>query len=219
MAEKFLDQLPRVRRGTLGKANQECPICKQEYGTTPSASGIIERAVKLPCDHIMGSECISSWLLAANNTCPICRHNLFQIHTPDPETPPPLETIPTVLSDRCEVITARLGLRSVVSDLAEYFAGRITDLGGVQRAGIVDSPTLADVAASVYAASHMLDDPRPMSMVSNVVGLDEDTVRRAYVYLYTLRHDLVDAEMLAEMDLGSPEARENFVRILFDQAW
>ncbi|KAF6230561.1 hypothetical protein HO173_011098 [Letharia columbiana] len=45
MASKFLARLPKVGRGILSKEDQHCSICLEEYGTTPSPNGIIQRAV------------------------------------------------------------------------------------------------------------------------------------------------------------------------------
>jgi len=77
MATSFIDSLPNVGRGVLDKDNQKCCLCQEEYGTQASTRGIIERPVKLPCNHIMGSECITLWLTGGGNSCPLCRHVFF----------------------------------------------------------------------------------------------------------------------------------------------
>lgn len=81
MAQQFLDQLPRIRRGELPRRSA-CSICHSEYGTDASENGIVEVAVRLPCKHHVGSQCIISWLSptgAAGNSCPLCRVVFFPV--------------------------------------------------------------------------------------------------------------------------------------------
>ena len=79
MAQQFLDQLPKIRRGELPNG-AECMICQEQYGTVPSDNGVIEHAVRLPCLHHVGSECIAIWLSSETrlgNSCPMCRTVFF----------------------------------------------------------------------------------------------------------------------------------------------
>ena len=39
-------------------------------------TGLIKLQLRLPCGHVVGSECIAVWL-KANNSCPICRREFF----------------------------------------------------------------------------------------------------------------------------------------------
>ena len=106
-SEDFLRQLPEVQDLT---DNDECPICMQKYvPTNAPAPGFIKRlisiavrqeseqvepehAVRLPCQHVMGSNCIERWISSAavnHKTCPYCVQTLFspasyQFHS-DPE--------------------------------------------------------------------------------------------------------------------------------------
>ncbi len=69
--ETFLAQLPR----------DECPICKEPYGTADLDTGASEHAVRLPeCGHVVGSKCIAQWLAPDRyrNSCPLCRHEFFE---------------------------------------------------------------------------------------------------------------------------------------------
>ena len=81
MAAEFIRQLPRVSKKDLN--NDSCSICFREYETTPSSDEASEIAIRLPCGHVMGLECISTWLLAEaggrNNSCPYCRRKLFSL--------------------------------------------------------------------------------------------------------------------------------------------
>lgn len=87
MAQRFLDQLPKVPDRLLSNVT-ECMICREAYGTVPSDNGTIEHAVLLPCLHHVGSECIAIWLSPDNglgNSCPLCRTVFFPIRVWDYE--------------------------------------------------------------------------------------------------------------------------------------
>lgn len=94
MPKEFLRQLPEVR----DLMDEECLVCLQKYvPTNAPAPGIVERvlsmavsrgsdpihaehAVRLPCQHVIGSECIKRWispLKGDQNTCPYCVQQLF----------------------------------------------------------------------------------------------------------------------------------------------
>ena len=94
---EFLSQLPKVQDVT---DDDECPVCLQSYLPTTAppapAPGMIqgflsrfvrqkpepiepETAVRLPCQHVIGSKCIKRWLSSEedHNTCPYCVKQLF----------------------------------------------------------------------------------------------------------------------------------------------
>ncbi|KAK3170957.1 hypothetical protein OEA41_003041 [Lepraria neglecta] len=74
--EQFLQQLPKVE-GEKMPPESECMICNAPYDTV-NHEGQTEHAVRLECDHIMGSGRISKWLLERRkNPCPYCRRELF----------------------------------------------------------------------------------------------------------------------------------------------
>lgn len=80
MAEAFLESLPRIEKSELPD-HSECAICQQEYDTKPFHGKLFEYAVRLPCQHIFGSDCIESWLSPfkeGKNTCPFCRQQFFR---------------------------------------------------------------------------------------------------------------------------------------------
>ena len=84
MAEAFLRQLPQVEKDILPKGS-DCPICQEMYGTISSNTWSTEVALRLPCQHIVGSVCPRLWLHpdeAAKNTCPYCRHEFFPLQSP-----------------------------------------------------------------------------------------------------------------------------------------
>ena len=74
MAERFLDQLAEIPEHELSR-DDFCAICHSEYGTNPA-----DIAVRLPCNHHVGLECISTWLSQdLNNSCPMCRRVFFDV--------------------------------------------------------------------------------------------------------------------------------------------
>lgn len=79
MAQNFVNQLPIVSRADL-VYGKRCGICREIYGTNITGSGIVtEDAVRLPCGHEFGFECLSTWLSPkeSKNSCPLCRRELF----------------------------------------------------------------------------------------------------------------------------------------------
>ena len=74
MADEFLSQLPVVEKKILHD-DTECMICLTDFGTSINGSRI-EYPLQLPCAHIVGSECIRTWLSEGKEgkkTCPHCR--------------------------------------------------------------------------------------------------------------------------------------------------
>lgn len=76
MAQNFVAQLPIVSRADLVYGNR-CSICHEIYG--PELHGSGEDAVRLPCSHEFGLDCLSTWLSpeGGKNSCPLCRSELF----------------------------------------------------------------------------------------------------------------------------------------------
>lgn len=66
--QNMLSLFPTVDFCDLPKKHQKCPVCACEY--YPLA-GTFEKPVKLPCTHIVGSDCLNK-LLAMGNGCPTC---------------------------------------------------------------------------------------------------------------------------------------------------
>ena len=77
--EQYLQKLSTINISDL-PAGSECIICQDPYGTASDTNIQTEHAVRLECDHIVGSECISKWLLErGKNSCPYCRRELFPL--------------------------------------------------------------------------------------------------------------------------------------------
>ena len=69
---RFLSRLPDV--DLIDFPNEtNCNICMEHFGDTEDS----ESPVQLPCHHVVGRNCISRWL-ETKNSCPFCRHVLFE---------------------------------------------------------------------------------------------------------------------------------------------
>lgn len=215
MAKAFLARLPEVERGEEAREDQPCPICMEEYSTTPCASGKTERAVRLPCSHVVGFECISTWLMPksgrrSNNSCPICRRELF------PVAPPFCPTlrltawwtehmrIHIILRRNCTALGSHLGLESTTIAMAVYIANRLHDRGSMG-----DRPLIAIAAASVYMAGHLLGNGSLFGAISEVAAradmgnVSVGAIRHAYIFMYQYRRRLIDWDLHTRV-LGCP---------------
>ena len=79
MAEVFLRGLPELEVQHLPDESR-CMICLNSYGAETKDDGAVEAAVRLPCGHDVGAECIRTWLSPdkeAKNSCPACRMSFF----------------------------------------------------------------------------------------------------------------------------------------------
>jgi hypothetical protein len=63
--------LPRVSLETLDEDDRTCAICKDKFGIT-FRDKKSERPVRTPCGHVIGIECLTTWL-SDHNICPSCR--------------------------------------------------------------------------------------------------------------------------------------------------
>lgn len=72
MTQNIVAQFPTVPKADLLHGDS-CAICHEAYAT--------EAAVRLPCGHEFGLECISTWLSPerGRGTCPLCRHQLLPV--------------------------------------------------------------------------------------------------------------------------------------------
>ena len=81
--KRFMEQLPVTDENDF-QDETSCSICMDPYGSTDDP----ESRARLPCGHLMGRSCIERWLETCN-TCPLCRHVLFE--QDDAESPAFLE--------------------------------------------------------------------------------------------------------------------------------
>jgi len=58
--------------------DEECTICQEKLGKKRMAGPAEDRYI-LPCGHVFGSECITTWLQTSsfNKDCPICRRSML----------------------------------------------------------------------------------------------------------------------------------------------
>ena len=68
----FLQSLPLLPASDHPEAITTCPICQEAFENTARP----EVPVRLPCQHVFGALCISSWM-SIKETCPLCRTVLF----------------------------------------------------------------------------------------------------------------------------------------------
>ena len=68
----FLQSLPLLPASDRPEAINTCSICHEAFDNTARPEG----PVRLPCHHVFGALCISSWM-SLSETCPMCRTVLF----------------------------------------------------------------------------------------------------------------------------------------------
>ena len=73
----FLRSLPVLPASDHPEAVNTCPICQEAFKNTARP----EVPVRLPCHHVFGALCISSWI-SIKRTCPLCRSVLFEPNSP-----------------------------------------------------------------------------------------------------------------------------------------
>ena len=78
MSQQFLNQLLRIENTVQVDEHEAptCMICLESYGTLNPSTGAVELQVRLPCNHLVGTVCIGTWL-EDHNSCPACRAILF----------------------------------------------------------------------------------------------------------------------------------------------
>lgn len=205
MAEALLVSLPKVGRGILAKEDQRCPISIEEYGTVPSPSGTIECAVRLSCNHVVESECISIWLTASrgehsSNTCPVCRYVLFEVEQPEMEASQEVIEHTQIYFDLDRyiyVLALHLDLGYDAAQMAGFIAKNVHERGPMG-----DHSVVSVAAASLYMASHATGDPRSrhaFSRMNSIAGLGDvgiEDLSRTYDWLYRDRRVLLHEPQL-----------------------
>lgn len=127
-AKKFLASLPVVKSENLPENYQTCHICKELFDNpVPEEVENPEFPVKLPCNHIMGSECLAKWF-DGHKSCPMCRTILFGQNR--------YAESPRLLSGDLMAITGQVASeeqRDTLSTNAESLPGLAGDLMAVMR--------------------------------------------------------------------------------------
>ena len=222
MAEQFLTQL-------LGTQNQvssdekrsQRSICLERCGDMIPETGLIERAVRLPCQHIVGSGCISQWL-QTNNTCPICRQVFFPVEsgpdTAEPHfiespsvSPPPAQDLTPrglILSGPIDICLSYLReIRRLCDDYCTrlHLQPQITQIvvalfsnllaPGPSNVILQDCSDDLVVALSIYIASGLACQPRsPEEIAAAITSVDYSQVLIYYGHLNILadREAMID---------------------------
>ena len=74
-AEIIQDLAPVLDTSLISPEDRHCTICQESFqnpGRITRSQSRREHAVRLPCNHVFGNECITRWL-AEQDTCPYCR--------------------------------------------------------------------------------------------------------------------------------------------------
>ena len=208
MAEQFLNQLLETQdQVSSDEKHVQCSICLETCGEMVPETGDFERAVRLPCQHIVGSGCISQWL-QTNNTCPMCRRVFFPAES-DPDSfeldfseipahgPPPAEDqtprglilsgpidigLPYLREIRrlCDDYCARLLLQPRIAQIVVALFSNLLTPGpsNMELQGCSDDLV---VALSIYIASSLACQPRsPREIAAAIPGVYHSQISRYY---------------------------------------
>ena len=199
MAQAFLRELLQAQNRVRPDEDQKCIICLEDCGTINEETGLSETALRIDaCGHIVGSGCISVWL-RANNTCPLCRHELFPAqprphYEHDPREGPislmypnePRTARARILSGslggiteylremkrRCEIHCNQLRLQQGTAQIALYMLSNMLN-PGTSNAVVLDRENVSDekvVAISVYIATYLTGQPKTPYEVAGAIG-------------------------------------------------
>lgn len=193
MSKAFLNQILRIENSIQSDVGHSCYICFQECGTLCPESGVIEVAVRLPCQHAIGSACIAKWL-HTNNTCPMCREVFFPLEhedTDDEEFTPSEHDFsegegedPQALArNLCNHYCAELHVSAPIANLAEKITAKMCSSDLLERARFAEDAA-APAAACVYMATHLMGEPRTFEEIARVANIRAFSAFAAYGDMY-----------------------------------
>ena len=178
--KRFMEQLPVADENDFPDETS-CGICMESYGSTDDS----ESRARLPCGHLMGRRCIERWLETCN-TCPLCRHVLFE---EDAESPAFLE-LQEILQRLGPAVT-RLFLRMM--DHVTYSG--IPVATGPSGAGMIDEAvsSIEDVMHSIGLDTSFETNPsRTVTTTDNnpeeAVQITEDEINLMWEEVVGIRH-------------------------------
>lgn len=214
MSEAFLNVLLQ-KSNVVCLEGEQCGICLEEYNTTSRESGAIEAAIRLPCNHIIGSVCIATWLID-NNTCPICRREFFHVQQrpdldqdivdgSDQDIFDDSETEYEV--DRDTSANGRdfcydLGLSREVSMISRYLVYNLAESRLLEERHSL----WCVVAIGIYMGSHITRNPRSPREIAEIAGLSASHLREAYDVVYPDREELIDTYLSSVLESVFDEA-------------
>ena len=179
--------------------DQKCVICLQEIGKMDPGTGVAESQVRLPCEHVFGSSCITVWL-RTNNSCPLCRRVFFPAYGESDsedtnvqnqeedyedyeweaeEEEEEQEEIEDMLVGNCQNYCFQLSLGSTTIRLAQAIikiARRMypfCDAVGTDY----DMNAVRLVTMAIYIASHFTGHPRSPREICGVNDANGDSIR------------------------------------------
>ncbi|CAD6574877.1 MAG: hypothetical protein ASARMPRED_006957 [Alectoria sarmentosa] len=203
----FLRQLPEAQPLT---EHEECPVCLQKYvPTKTTVPGIMERlhsivvrreaeaehAVLLPCQHVLGSECIKRWISPADgnqNTCPYCVQQLFTPLEYPVSNHPSWDTLMDLVGSYGYAIHPNGRWRW---SLAQGPAA-------LSKKDLLDSQLLATINAGTRKRSHSESSLKYLDGLA-VARLSTVHLREVVLYLQ-LQSDGVDLPVIEEINLEYP---------------
>ena len=201
MAEAFLHELLQMQNSVTSKG-ERCSVCLEEYGTLSRQKGTLEVAIRLPCNHLIGSACIAIWL-EKNNTCPICRREFF------PAQPRPYLEHGIMDGQENENEDDRQNIREINEDYCVRLAFNMdtTAISELLVQKLTESTLLSEghtqtciVVISIYMASHLAGQPRSPREIANVTGVGADHIRETYDVIYPERDQLADEDLLSLLE-------------------
>ena len=206
MSEAFLHVLLHTSN-VVCLEGEQCGICLEEYNTTSRESGVVEVAIRLPCNHVVGSVCIVTWL-TDHQTCPICRQELFQTHPRsdlDQDIADGAET--EYESDRDSSASDRdlyydLGLSRQVSWISRYLIFNLAESRLLEERHL----EWYIIVLGTYMGSYITRNPRSPREIAEVAGLSASRLREAYDIVYPDREELIDTHLSSELERLFDEA-------------
>ena len=207
MAQEFLNQLLRIENTVQvdGLEAPTCMICLESYGSLNSSNGAVECSIRLPCNHLVGSICIATWL-RDNNSCPLCRRTFFPAQ-------PRLTLEHDIMHERASGSTLRMGIHFDPTDPAEICIWLCEELVLGHELRIV-AQAMSDplwrrlhvqhpdcnAAVCVFIAWHFLNPDETVANfladLSHTIQLGEDQIRSTYRRIYPNRMELIVPEVL-----------------------
>lgn len=158
----------------------------------------MECPIRLPCSHIIGSACITTWL-QTRSTCPICRFEFFPAQEKASDSDDGEELDDQTLDE--------------IQDTCVRFIGNLRSPAGYLRSPI-DSASRTDVltdmavevhmrnssgghsnrcavALAFYIMSHIMHEPLSLVDISRVSDIPALHLERAYIPIYVYRDILI----------------------------
>ena len=200
MSQTFLYELFQ-KNNLISLEGERCGICLEEYNSLSRETGSIEVGIRLPCDHIVGSACIATWL-KENNTCPLCRREFFQAQ-PRPSPPGNATTENDeesgerrVIRETIEDICHRLELDVEISLIARYLEQKLTESGLLNRG----HTQLCVIAVAIYIGSYITRRPRSPGEIGEMTGMEAAHIRQTYDIIFPQRERLTDVRLLSLLE-------------------